>query len=75
MGDGVFVCNDFNFESYFSGAVEGELVSGGGGLGGDGDLDGVMEGEEGGGWEVGDDDLDLPPDLVSAAKQKNVTNF
>ena len=42
---------------------EGELVSGGGGVG-DGDLDGVMEGEEGGGWEVGDDDLELPPDLV-----------
>ena len=41
---------------------EGELVSGGVG---DGDLDGVMEGEEGGGWEVGDDDLELPPDLVS----------
>ena len=40
---------------------EGELVSGGVG---DGDLDGVMEGEEGGGWEVGDDDLELPPDLV-----------
>ena len=24
-----------------------------------------MEGEEGGGWEVGDDDLELPPNLVS----------
>ena len=45
-------------------AIEGELVSGGGG--GDGDLEGVMEGEDGGGWEVGDDDLELPPDLVSA---------
>ena len=68
MRDGFFmvhVCNDFNF----SGAIEGELVSGSAGLGGDGDLDGVMEGEEGGGWEVGDDDLELPPDLVSAAKQ------
>ena len=43
--------------------VEGELVTGGGA--GEGDLDGVMEGEEGGGWEVGDDDLELPPDLVS----------
>ena len=42
---------------------DGELVSGVGA--GDGDLDGVMEGEEGGGWEVGDDDLELPPDLVS----------
>ena len=28
-------------------------------------LDGVMEGDEGGGWEVGDDELELPPDLVS----------
>ena len=28
-------------------------------------LDGVMEGEEGGGWEVGDEELELPPDLVS----------
>ena len=43
--------------------TEGELVSGV--AGGGGDLDGVMEGEEGGGWEVGDDDLELPPDLVS----------
>ena len=41
--------------------VDGEIVSGAG----EGDLEGVMEGEEGGGWEVGDDDLDLPPDLVS----------
>ena len=39
---------------------EGEIVGGAG----EGDLEGVMEGEEGGGWEVGDDDLDLPPDLV-----------
>ncbi len=30
-----------------------------------GGLDGVMEGEEGGGWEVGDEELELPPDLVS----------
>lgn len=29
-------------------------------------LEGVMEGEEGGGWEVGDDELELPPDLVSS---------
>ena len=32
---------------------------------GEADMEGVMEGEEGGGWEVSDDDLDLPPDLVS----------
>ena len=44
-------------------AIAGELVSGGGGASGLGDD--VMEGEEGGGWEVGDDDLELPPDLVS----------
>ena len=24
-----------------------------------------MEGEEGGGWDVDDDELELPPDLVS----------
>ena len=48
---------------FFFAAIEGELVSGGGGAGGLGDD--VMEGEEGGGWEVGDDDLELPPDLVS----------
>ena len=41
--------------------TDGEIVAGAG----EGDLEGVMEGEEGGGWEVGDDDLDLPPDLVS----------
>ena len=46
---------------------DGELVSGVGA--GDGDLDGVMEGEEGGGWEVGDDDLELPPDLVRLLKK------
>lgn len=28
-------------------------------------MDGVMEGDEGEGWEVGDDELELPPDLVS----------
>ena len=49
-------------------AIEGELVSGGGGAGGLGDD--VMEGEEGGGWEVGDDDLELPPDLVSSEIMK-----
>ena len=32
---------------------------------GEADMEGVMEGEEGGGWEVSDNDLDLPPDLVS----------
>ena len=32
---------------------------------GDGDIEGVMEGEEGGGWDVDDDELELPPDLVS----------
>lgn len=31
----------------------------------DGDGEGVMEGEEGGGWDVDDDELELPPDLVS----------
>ena len=25
----------------------------------------MMEGEEGGGWDVDDDELELPPDLVS----------
>ena len=44
---------------------DGEIVGGAG----EGDLEGVMEGEEGGGWEVGDDDLDLPPDLVSGSIQ------
>lgn len=36
-------------------------------IGGEGEV-GVMEGEgeEEGGWDVGDDDLDLPPDLVGA---------
>ena len=34
-------------------------------IGGEGEV-GVMEGEgeDEGGWDVGDDDLDLPPDLV-----------
>lgn len=34
-------------------------------IGGEGEV-GVMEGEgeEEGGWDVGDDDLELPPDLV-----------
>ena len=34
-------------------------------IGGEGEV-GVMvgEGDEEGGWDVGDDDLDLPPDLV-----------
>ena len=27
--------------------------------------DGIMDGDEGEGWEVGDDELELPPDLVS----------
>jgi hypothetical protein len=49
----------------FFAALDGELMSGGGGGGLGDDGDGVMEGEEGGGWEVGDDDLELPPDLVS----------
>ena len=48
----------------FCAAIEGVLVSGGGGGGLGDDGDDVMEGEEGGGWEVGDDDLELPPDLV-----------
>ena len=50
---------------FFFAAIEGELVSGGGGGGGLGDD--VMEG---GGWEVGDDDLELPPDLVSSEIMK-----
>jgi hypothetical protein len=50
----------------FFAALDGELMSGGGGGGLGDDCDGVMEGEEGGGWEVGDDDLELPLDLVSA---------
>jgi hypothetical protein len=49
---------------FFFAALDGELMSGGGGGGLGDDGDGVMEGEEGGGWEVGDDDLELPPDLV-----------
>ena len=40
---------------------DGGIVTGAG----EADMEGVMEGEEGGGWEVSDDDLDLPPDLVS----------
>ena len=40
--------------------TDGEIVMGDG----DGDVEGVMEGEEGGGWDV-DDELELPPDLVS----------
>ncbi len=41
---------------------DGEIVTG------DGNEDGedVMEGEEGGGWDVDDDELELPPDLVSS---------
>ncbi len=31
----------------------------------DGSMDGVMDGDEGEGWEVGDDELELPADLVS----------
>lgn len=65
----VCICYD---ESYFC-SPKGELVSRGGGVG-DGDLDGVMEGEEGGGWEVGDDDLELPLDLVSELKS-DITLF
>ena len=56
----------------FYAAIEGELVSGGGGGGLGDDGDGVMEGEEGGGWEVGDDDLELPPDLV---RMMNIASF
>ena len=54
---------------WFAVSAEGGLVGGGGG----GELEGVMEGEEeGGGWEVGDDDLDLPPDLVSSVTVTSV---
>lgn len=31
-------------------------------------VEGVMEGDEGEGWEVGDDELELPPDLVRDEK-------
>ena len=55
---------------WFAVSAEGGLVGGGGG---GGELEGVMEGEEeGGGWEVGDDDLDLPPDLVSSVTVTSV---
>ena len=41
-------------------SIEGGVVAG------EGLLEGEEEvGEEGGGWDVGDDDLELPPDLVS----------
>ena len=43
--------------------TEGEIVTGDGGDG----VEDVMEGEEGGGWDVDDDELELPPDLVSHA--------
>ena len=33
--------------------------------GADEGMEGVMEGDEGEGWEVGDDELELPADLVS----------
>lgn len=36
-----------------------------GGFGGDDAIEGIGDDEEGGGWDVGDDDLELPPDLVS----------
>ena len=36
-----------------------------GGFGGNDDEDILGGDEEGGGWDVGDEDLELPPDLVS----------
>lgn len=46
------------------------LVTAEGGFGEEG-LDGDILGgdEEGGGWDVGDEDLVLPPDLVSLCKK------
>lgn len=41
--------------------VDGAIVEGKG----DGGMEDVMEGDEGEGWEVGDDELELPPDLVN----------
>ncbi len=38
--------------------TDGEIVTDVGG-------EDMMEGEEGGGWDVDDDELELPPDLVS----------
>ncbi len=37
-------------------------------VGGEGEEEEESEGEEGGGWDVGDDDLELPPDLVRQYK-------
>ena len=47
-----------------------------GGFGDDG-LDGDILGgdEEGGGWDVGDEDLVLPPDLVSFCEKCLTTKF
>ena len=47
-----------------------------GGFGDDG-LDGDILGgdEEGGGWDVGDEDLVLPPDLVSFLEKRLITNL
>lgn len=35
-----------------------------GGFGGDDAVEGIADDEEGGGWDVDDDDLELPADLV-----------
>lgn len=47
-----------------------------GGFGEEG-LDGDILGgdEEGGGWDVGDEDLVLPPDLVSLCKKSLMSKF
>ncbi len=42
--------------------VDGEVVTGDGS---DAAGEGMMAGEEGGGWDVDDDELELPADLVS----------
>lgn len=39
-----------------------------GGFGDDDGIEGVGDEEEGGGWDVGDDDLELPADLVSTQR-------
>ena len=40
----------------------------------DNGADGIMEGDEGEGWEVGDDELELPADLVSHVTCAHASN-
>lgn len=65
--------HDFLFSVQFFTKIHVNLIAEGG-FGDDG-LDGDILGgdEEGGGWDVGDEDLVLPPDLVSFCEKFFIT--